>query len=329
MRMLILDRQKITRGRATPRVRPDEHPVLVYLNRLSPGSRRAMGQALRAVVAAYTGRRVNGVSQEEVLAFPWARMGFQHAQRVRAAVAEKYSPASANKILSALRGVLHAAFRLGQMRAQQYQRASDVEAVKGTALPRGRALKTGEISALFNVCNPATAQGARDAALLAVLYAAGLRRSEAVALDLRDYEQEAGVLTVRSGKGRKARTGHATNGAKAALDAWLLQRGGDPGPLFFPIHRSGAIQCRRMTDQSVLGILDRIRRAAKVRPFSAHDLRRSFISDLLDRGADIATVQRMAGHANVQTTARYDRRGEEAKKRAAELLHVPFVAEVS
>ena len=81
---------------------------------------------------------------------------------------------------------------------------------------------------------------------------------------------------------------------------------------------------RRLTAQSVLEILRRLARKARVGSFSPHDLRRSFISDLLDSGADITTVAALAGHANVQTTARYDRRGEATKRRTAELLVVPF-----
>jgi site-specific recombinase XerD len=257
---------------------------------------------------------------------PWPRLQYQHTQAVRAWLAEHYAPATANKFLAALRGVQKESFKLGLMSPDDYARAREVEGVKGTTLPAGREVTPGELVALFRVCaEDPTPAGARDAALLALLYGGGLRRSEAVALRLSDYAPETGTLTVRAGKGRKARTGHATNGAADALAAWLDVRGTDRGALLCPVDKAGRLHFRRMTDQAVLYILRKRAQEAGVAHCTPHDLRRSFISHLLDRGADISTVQRMAGHANVTTTARYDRRGEEAKRKAAALLVVPFV----
>ncbi len=79
-----------------------------------------------------------------------------------------------------------------------------------------------------------------------------------------------------------------------------------------------------MTSQAIYLALLKRSREARTGTFSPHDLRRTFVSDLLDAGADLATVQKLAGHCSSDTTRRYDRRGEESKRRAVELLHVPY-----
>lgn len=322
LRMYLLDMDSLTRQPAplAPATlgRADQHPVAVYLARLSPGSRRAMTQALGVVAGILSA----GKATRETL--PWASLRYQHTQAARAALVERYAPATANKALAALRGVLREAFRLGQMSAEDYTRASDVAGVKGQNAPRGRALKTGELVALFGACDATTAQGARDAALLAVLYGAGLRRAEAVALDLADFESESGELRIRSGKGRKPRTVYVTNGAREAVTAWLEVRGSEAGPLFLAVDKAGNVRSGRVTPGAVYQILDRLQAAARVKPFSPHDCRRSYVTALLAAGNSIAVVQKLAGHASVSTTARYDRSDEDAKRKAAETLHVPF-----
>ena len=83
-------------------------------------------------------------------------------------------------------------------------RVADVEGVKSRRLPAGRHVESGEVRQLFVACGSDPA-GARDAAMLALLYGGGLRRSEAVALQLADYDVTAATLTVRHGKGDAAR----------------------------------------------------------------------------------------------------------------------------
>lgn len=294
----------------------DRHPVRVYLASLAPGSRRTMRQALDVIA----GLLMDG---SDAMVFPWADLGYQHAAAVRSRLAETYAPTTANKMLAAMKGVIRQAFALGLIDADRYARILAVKSVKGTRVVKGRAVSHEELKALFATCNVNTMAGARDAALLGIAYGAGLRRSEIVGLDLADYDRRTGVLLVR-GKGNKERAAFVTNGSRNALETWLAVRGEEPGALFFPVNKADRIVRRRMSDQAVYMLLRRLAEKASVSSFSPHDLRRTFIGDLLDAGADIVTVQALAAHASVSTTARYDRRGERTKRRAAELLHVPF-----
>jgi len=299
---------------ATPRP-ADQNPAAVYLASLKPTGRRTQAQAL-AVMA--------GLMGADLQTMEWHRLRYQHTAAIRERLAEAYAPATVNKYLSALRQVLKHAWRLELMTAENYQRAADLGGVNGETLPAGRELTPGEILALMQACqNDQTPAGVRDAALLAVLYAGGLRRAEAVGAQLEDYNTDTGELVI-TGKRGKQRIVHLTNGAYAAMADWLQVRGTGSGSIFQAINKSGKITHGQLTAQAVYNILSKRGGEAGVAAFSPHDLRRTFVSDLLEAGVDIATVSKMAGHANVQTTARYDRRPEAAKKAAAKMLHLPY-----
>lgn len=300
----------------------DRNPAAVYLASLGKGSRRAMLQALRKVAELLTGKETHPV------ALPWWELEYQHTQALRSQLAERYAPAAANKILAALRGVLREAWRLGHMGAEAYHRAADVKVVKGQPVPKGRAITTGEIVALVNVCaDDPSPIGVRDTAMLAVLWSGGLRRAEVVSLDLADYEPESGALTVRQAKGGKGRIVYLKNGASEAVDAWLEERGQEGGPLFYRFRKGGAMLPERITDQTVMATVLKRAKQANIRPFSPHDLRRTYAGELLDAGADLITVQNLMGHASPNTTARYDRRGERAKQAASARIAFPYTRE--
>jgi len=111
-----------------------------------------------------------------------------------------------------------------------------------------------------------------------------------------------------------------------ALEDWLKKRGSGPGPLFYVINKGGHIvfNLKGKSSQAVYKFLRKRNIESGVTSFSPHDLRRTFVSDMLDAGVDIVTVSKLAGHSSVTTTGRYDRRGEETKRKAPGVLHVPY-----
>lgn len=302
-------------GGVTP-LRSSRDPAMVYLARLTPGSRRTMVGALRTIIEI-------GGSDVPLGGFPWWQLGYQHAQAIRTALAARYAPATANKILAALKGVLKETWRLGYMDAESFHRAVDLPPVRGTSVPRGRALSRSELDRVLSVCRSDIGPtGCRDLALLSVLYGAGLRRREVTTLQVEDYNAATGCCTVQ-GKGAKVRTVYIKNGQKQALENWLLARGPKEGPIFLGTGGRGRqLTARGMSVDAIYDVCRSRAAQAGIPAFSPHDLRRTAISDMLDAGADISAVKAVAGHSQIETTARYDRRGERAKEQAASLLAI-------
>ncbi|HEY0098637.1 MAG TPA: tyrosine-type recombinase/integrase, partial [Pyrinomonadaceae bacterium] len=293
----------------------DFNPAACYIAQLQPSGRPSTRARLSRVA------RLLGATLGTLR---WQDLRYEHVVAVRAWLEEqKASPATVNMTLSALRRVAREAFSLGQMESDAYLRIRNVSGIRASVLPAGRALARTEISVLLEVCladeSPA---GARDACLVALL-ASGLRRAECAGLTVADAFAQAGHLLVR-GKGLKERLIPLEAGVRSALDGWLVVRGVRPGALLCPVDKGGRIAARHLSGQAVTDALARRSREAGLAHVSPHDLRRTFVSQLLERGADIDMVRDLCGHSSIQTTSRYNRRGERARKQTIDLLSLPW-----
>lgn len=256
---------------------------------------------------------------------PWHQVRYEHTAWLRSELMQHYAPATANKMLSALRQTLKTTWRLGLISAEDYHRAVDVASVKGQTpdAAAGRSLATSEMGALLWVCiKEKSAAGLRDAALVGLTY--GLRRAEVAGLQMQDFDGRR--IRVR-GKGNKIRAVPIEGDVGLLLGKWLVVRNralGPSGPVFVRIRKGGNITPDQLTPAAIYYILNQRRKQAALEKFTPHDLRRTFAGDLLDLGVDLATVQQIMGHANANTTAGYDRRGERAKHEAMKKVNLPL-----
>jgi site-specific recombinase XerD len=212
----------------------------------------------------------------------------------------------------------------------QATRVASIRDVRGDRGLRGRHLASAELKALLGACRrDATPAGARDAALFALAWNTGLRRAEITHLHLSHIKDARDHCVVQvAGKGNKVRQVYLYS-AVVWLRAWLRYRGSSPGPVFCRIRKGGKLVLgRKLSEDGLARILDRrCLEAALAEPVTWHDFRRTFAGNLLDQGVDLVTVQRLLGHSSPTTTSNYDRRGEAARRRAAQGIQMPLLPE--
>ncbi|MBT2052215.1 tyrosine-type recombinase/integrase [Enterobacter asburiae] len=292
-------------------------PARAYLLSLnSPRSRQTMASFLNIVAGMLGAASLESCN--------WGSLRRHHVMAVTELLRDTgRATATVNTYLSALKGVAKEAWMLRLMDVESFQHIRAVRNLRGSRLPRGRALPPEEIRALFAVCeSDHSSIGGRDAAMLAVFLGCGLRRSEAVGLDLSDVVTDERALRVL-GKGNKERLAYMPAGTWQRLRMWIDDvRGEKNGPLFTRIRRFDTLTYDRLTDQAVYHVLQMRQRQAGIAKCAPHDLRRTFATAMLDNGEDLITVKDAMGHASVTTTQQYDRRGENRLREARDRLNL-------
>lgn len=312
---------------------PDESPAFLYLNRLHAGGSRdstrySLNRAVKyfrkkARESAESGgfeERMHSWSNTKVENFPWHALKYVEYAGLRSHLAETTSPASGNRTLCAIKQVLSEARKLKLIDPEDFTCIKELPRIPGTRLPKGRALPDSEIALLFEAARQSSSRWhrRRNAAILAILFGGGLRRTELVRLRLERVQEVDGQIELKVlGKGNKERIVPLPSALRPIIREWLLERQASEGWVF-PHSRdeterpiSGDNFCKR---------LQKLGQIAGIARLTPHDGRRTFITALLDKGVDIVLVAALAGHAMLETTRMYDRRSQASQKRAVERL---------
>jgi len=170
---------------------------------------------------------------------------------------------------------------------------------RGRHFPHG-SLEPAELQALLSVPSDRAPTGRRNRALLAVLWRAGLRCSEALDLELSDLDRERRTLHVRHGKGDKARFAVADARTFELIDRWLAVRPAGPGPLFCTL-KGGRLQSSYVRD-----LCKRLARRAGIdKRVHPHIFRHTHARELDDAGIPLRVISAQLGHARPSTTDTY------------------------
>ncbi|KAB0515544.1 tyrosine recombinase XerC [Pseudomonas extremorientalis] len=294
------------------------NPLTLYLTRLAPSSQLTMRYVLQDAADRLGFEDIN---LEDI---DWHLLQPEHVIALVAALREDgYAPNTSSLYVNAVRGVMNEAWRLNLISQEHLLRMRTVKAAPGTRLGQGRNLRRSLIREMMEVCaDDPRPQGLRDAAVIGILYGSGMRKSESVNLDLAQINFEERSLRV-IGKGNKELIKYAPDWAFAKLQAWLafrreqLKEGEqDDSFLFNRIRRGSHITRERITKHAIYYIARQRGEQVGVK-IMPHDFRRSFITRVIEEH-DLSIAQKLAHHTNIQTTASYDVRDDNERRRAVD-----------
>ncbi|MGY2290584.1 site-specific integrase [Pseudomonas sp. SDO528_S397] len=294
------------------------NPLTLYLTRLAPSSQLTMRYVLQDA-ADRLGFEDLGLEDID-----WHLLQPEQVMALVAVLrADGYAPNTSSLYVNAVRGVMNEAWRLSLISQDHLLKMRSVKAMGGTRLSQGRNLRRTLIRELMEVCaaDPRP-QGLRDAAVIGLLYGTGMRKSESVDLDLAQVNFEERSLRV-TGKGNKELIKYAPAWAFAKLQAWLDYRRShlkdgeqDDAFLFNRIRRGSHITRERITKHAIYYIARQRGEQVGVK-IMPHDFRRSFITRVIEEH-DLSIAQKLAHHTNIQTTAAYDVRDDNERRRAVD-----------
>jgi integrase/recombinase XerC len=294
------------------------NPLTLYLTRLAPSSQLTMRYVLQDAADRFGFEDIN---LEDI---DWHLLQPEHVIALVAALREDgYAPNTSSLYVNAVRGVMNEAWRMSLISQEHLLKMRTVKAAPGTRLSQGRNLRRTLIREMMDVCaaDPRP-QGLRDAAVIGILYGSGMRKSESVNLDLAQINFDERSLRV-IGKGNKELIKYAPGWAFAKLQAWLefrreqLKEGEqDDSFLFNRIRRGSHITRERITKHAIYYIARQRGQQVGVK-IMPHDFRRSFITRVIEEH-DLSIAQKLAHHTNIQTTANYDVRDDNERRRAVD-----------
>ena len=294
------------------------NPLTLYLTRLAPSSQLTMRYVLQDAADRLGYEDIN---LEEI---DWHLLQPEHVIALVAALREDgYAPNTSSLYVNAVRGVMNEAWRMSLITQEHLLKMRTVKASAGTRLGQGRNLRRTLIREMMEACaaDPRP-QGLRDAAVIGILYGSGMRKSESVNLDLAQVDFAERSLRV-IGKGNKELVKYAPDWAFAKLQAWLTFRREqlkdgeqDDNFLFNRIRRGSHITRERITKHAIYYIARQRGEQVGVK-IMPHDFRRSFITRVIEEH-DLSIAQKLAHHTNIQTTASYDVRDDNERRRAVD-----------